>query len=90
MSEVKEKMQEKKESATTKEQVVVLSAKQKEVIIAAFEERNFFQNKVKECVKKEGELVSLVLDAAKIDNDKVVNITLNDDSSSLIATIKEE
>lgn len=68
----------------TKEETFPLTEKQKEVILAAIQERRFLQEKTQEALKREGDLVSLVIDGAGFDNASVLGAKLSEDGTSLV------
>ena len=80
------KVAEKQELPTTEEEIV-LTEKQKGVILAAVEERRFLQQRTQEAFKREGDLVSLVIDAAGFDNEKVAEAKISEDGNSLILKV---
>jgi len=69
---------------------IVLSDKQREIISNAINERRFLQEKTQEAFKREGEVVSLVIDGAGFDNSKIVEAKISEDGNSLILKIAKE
>lgn len=77
----------------TRKEIIMFTPRQKEIVLGAIDERRFLQEKAKEALKKEGDLVSLVIDSNGFDSETVSGATISEDSNSLIVTLpalKEE
>ena len=75
------------ENIPTREEEILFTPKQAEVVLKSVEERRFFQSKVQEALKKEAEVVSLVIDSAGIDETKIKGAKLNDKGTGLLVAI---
>ena len=69
------------------EEEVVLTEKQKGIILASIEERRFLQGRTQEALKREGDLVSLVIDGAGFDNEKIAEAKISEDGTSLLLKV---
>ena len=74
----------------TEEKSVPLNDFQKGKISAAMQTRRYFQQKAQEAMQAEGDIVSIIIDNAGLDNEKVAGAKVSEDGNNLLVSVVVE